>query len=316
MFQAGRNALSATELDEMGATSSRTSRSRSSAHDRFEGAVARIAASSSRSGLPRSPSSPRHAHRGSSSDTARAIPNTSTLVNISIIHCGIYVGELTGEWVEAGAPFWQRLSMIIWIASYPRSGNSLTRQILRQCFGVKRTGDTKRLFGVAPTDAAEQIAQARRDDKTWFVKTHREAAILDEEKCLYPYRDARAALYSYRQFEKDVNGKDYSLEEMVLWRRSWSEHIQWAFGRPASNTLMLRYEELVNVPPDILARISSFIELPILNTAILPFSEVQRQRPMFAKIGHNGVGIAAVEGQCSELFWQTHGEMMGRLGYS
>jgi hypothetical protein len=165
----------------------------------------------------------------------------------------------------------------------------------------------------------EFVRTARVDAKTWFVKTHLPHDVQDTEKVLYPVRDARAAMASYRRFQRDVNGFDFTLDDIVHGKpplESWSEHVAWAISRPRDRTLLLRYEELANLPRAVLDAISAFTGLPILADTIRPFSEIKNLQPAIAGVGHDGLGIAAVEAHCSDLFWQTHGDAMRALGYA
>jgi hypothetical protein len=218
--------------------------------------------------------------------------------------------------------------MIIWVASYPRSGNSLTRQILRQCFGkvsyALRSGngpsDRSDLLGTGTFEGKPEdfLRSARSDEKMWFVKTHLPSDVDEYEKVIYPFRDARAAMTSYRRFQHDVNGLDFTLEEIIRGRpplENWSQHVAWALARPQQDTLLLRYEELRRPTPECLQLISIFTGLPIVTEKIASFEEIRHIRPEMTRNGDNGAGISDLESACSDLFWRENGEMMRRLGY-
>jgi hypothetical protein len=80
--------------------------------------------------------------------------------------------------------------MIIWIASYPRSGNNFTRNTLERVFGIK----THAIYD-EPRQPKIDVATARASDETFLVKTH--DLPIDDSPALYLVRDGRDALVSY-----------------------------------------------------------------------------------------------------------------------
>jgi len=220
--------------------------------------------------------------------------------------------------------------MIVWIVSYPRSGNSLTRQILKRCFGTgsysypptakPEVDNFSHVTGSAffAGSGDELLAAARADAATWFVKTHLTEAPREGERLLYVVRDARAAMASFRRFQRNMLGREFSLEQIVQGKPplpSWSAHADWALARPAETTLLLRYEALVQPTPALLDQISGFIGLPALRPFDVSFEQVRALRPQLCEVGRNGPGIEEIEANCPDLFWTLHGETMRRLGY-
>src|SRR6476620_3314267 len=104
--------------------------------------------------------------------------------------------------------------MLIWLASYPRSGNTFVRAVLNDVFGIKaRTltgiGDD-RVFSsrlgvvvaVGPLQSATRgvdfIDKARRSQEIYFLKTHEPQ--LTDDPAIYIVRDGRSAVVSYFNF--------------------------------------------------------------------------------------------------------------------
>jgi hypothetical protein len=130
-------------------------------------------------------------------------------------------------------------AMIVWLASYPRSGNLLTRQILARAFGclsaseypeggdelAAQLGVTFRL----PYDgsAEDLIAAARASPDRVFIKTH--GPPRDDSPAIHILRDGRAAVVSYRHFLGDSEGlHDLSLAQVIRGEvgfGSWSGHL-------------------------------------------------------------------------------------------
>src|SRR5689334_7028983 len=93
--------------------------------------------------------------------------------------------------------------MIMWLASYPRSGNTLVRIALKRFFALPTTslytGEdflSAALGGPAPDMTLEQIA---RSVQPWIVKTH-EMPGDDCYPAMYLVRDGRDALISYAHY--------------------------------------------------------------------------------------------------------------------
>jgi hypothetical protein len=89
--------------------------------------------------------------------------------------------------------------MKLWIASYPRSGNTLVRLILNQAFGVKSTS-------IYPDETDAMRSRPWLMDRLGFseeempgewlaVKTHNPP--IDDMPAIYVVRDGRAAIVSF-----------------------------------------------------------------------------------------------------------------------
>ncbi len=194
--------------------------------------------------------------------------------------------------------------MIVWLASFPRSGNALTRFILQSCFGARNNH-------VPPG----KLSEAREAGAVWFAKTH-ETDVPEDEPAICIIRDGRAALSSFHRYLRDFANSKVSLERVVQGRpRSWSDHINWILSRDPSNTLVLRYEELIETHNFTLRRIATFTRLPLLRPFKNAFDAFHKANPKMFGVGGNGLGIAEVERECGEVFWRVNGDAMRALGY-
>jgi hypothetical protein len=124
------------------------------------------------------------------------------------------------------------------LASYPRSGNALTRVILWQCFGVsvitrgkQSTGSNplSRFFGRAydgaPTFSNDDfVAQTVPGGELLIGKTHGLPG--SNIPAIVVVRDGRAVVRSYARFRSEVIGVDTSIKDIIcLPKRSWSAHV-------------------------------------------------------------------------------------------
>jgi hypothetical protein len=97
--------------------------------------------------------------------------------------------------------------MIVWLASYPRSGNTFLRALIARAFRTNTLSvyseDRKTVCELALTQSgaessssvtAAQIDELRADSNIHFVKTHELAATLPSyDYCVYLVRDGRDA---------------------------------------------------------------------------------------------------------------------------
>lgn len=218
--------------------------------------------------------------------------------------------------------------MLFWICSYPRSGNTLTRTVLKRCFDAlsytvynsNRAGRLSDITGGAPFDgtAEELVAAARASSSAMFVKTH-DCKAPDEDRMLYIVRDGRAAISSFRRFQSTHNGAKFSLEEMVLGVppvQPWAAHAAWGAARPAETTLVLHFEDLCQPNEKTLDRIAAFTGLPVQRALDITFDHLHELQPEFFGVGSNGPGIEEIEAACPALFWMVNGGAMRQHGYT
>jgi hypothetical protein len=220
--------------------------------------------------------------------------------------------------------------MIVWLASYPRSGNTLLRTMLYRSFGVRTFSlyDDHSDIGADPSLAnlvghrshgmvqQDFVALARMKARRFFIKTHGRPED-NEAKAIYVVRDGRAAIVSYFHFVKDILKRDVSLAQIVkgeIWGGGWTDNVRaWTFSnRP--NTIVLRFEDLIMREAESVERIADFIGLPIRSHPSIDFSELHAVAPAFFRRGSNDSNIAELDATCAGLFWSLHGETMMRLG--
>ena len=188
--------------------------------------------------------------------------------------------------------------MLVWIASYPRSGNTLLRLILFHAFGLKTHSLYDDLADVGPDSRfAETVGhaalppgwspeKARRDDALWLVKTH--DAPCDSEKAIYIIRDGRESVLSYLKYRQSFGGEEIRLADVIKGRvgfGSWSGHIRAWDPRNRPNTLLLRFEDLASDPAACLPAIGDFLGCPPMQGRIPSFGELHRVHPAFFRSG-------------------------------
>lgn len=155
----------------------------------------------------------------------------------------------------------------LWLASYPRSGNTLLRTILWHCFGLRSASVYRDDLGgnrlleehVGHIAYGPRGQVLLRQNEPLLLKTHERP--VDHRPAIYVLRDGRAASVSLWRF---YSGKgDIPLASVIAGRHrygTWSDHISnWRpWERP--NTLLLKYEDMADDLPRVLRALSAFLK--------------------------------------------------------
>lgn len=200
--------------------------------------------------------------------------------------------------------------MIIWISSYPRSGNTLLRTILQESFGIASLDSE-----ISSTFSSKELEKKRASRSVYFVKTH--SCNYAEDKAIYILRDGRRSIYSYyKWFKSYFPDEQRTLLEIIFGVdsfHSWSEHIE--YWLPVNgDRLILSYNDLQSQQTDFLERISAFIEKPIIK-------DWKNNKVVTNTTGGFREGKTAWTGEPEwgdledKLFWLIHGKTMRSHGF-
>lgn len=211
-----------------------------------------------------------------------------------------------------------RKSRIIWLASYPRSGNTLLRTVLWHCFGLRSASiHPNDLYGNKVIENYVGHIEHDPDGKIRFppntlplVKTHEPPP--DMNPAIYVVRDGRAASVSLWRFY----GEQYPLEAIIEGQHhfgTWSGHVaSWKpWERP--NTLLIRYEEMTGNLPHVIEQISTFLGSAIVMDRI-------PDRETLADIGGQWIKKpsdwrSVFSASLLKRFLEINGEMLRRMNY-
>ncbi|MFH1156186.1 MAG: sulfotransferase domain-containing protein [Pseudomonadota bacterium] len=223
--------------------------------------------------------------------------------------------------------------MIVWLASYPRSGNTLLRTILHQHFGLDSfsreqgnseppgfTKVTREACGHKDISCDWDLfyQQADQSSSMTLIKTHRPP--IDRNKAIYILRDGRSAYASYAKYHTSfIKDKTQSLLGLILgldFYGGWSENYRvWTMAQ--NPLLILRYENLTAPDQATITAIADFLDLPEPEGNWKnPFAELQKESPDFFR---KGCSFWEKTDDWSEfidsVFFFFHGELMCELGY-
>jgi hypothetical protein len=231
--------------------------------------------------------------------------------------------------------------MIIWLASYPRSGNTFFRVLLHRLFGLhtysvypvatdaeRMPDDTERLMRLVGQAEVEcDIRALHADSGRHFVKTH-DLPNDDNSPAVVLIRDGRDTVVSYAHFvlktERGIErpGSDVfetTLREIITGDLfgGWSRNVN-AWVNLVGWDSIIRYEELIEDPVNIAA--ATLRRLGVngeINAAAPPsFQELHATVPWFFRRGTPGSWRQEMPSHLQELFVERHGDTLLRLGYS
>ncbi|MDB9313837.1 sulfotransferase domain-containing protein [Spirulina sp. CS-785/01] len=207
---------------------------------------------------------------------------------------------------------------MIWLASWPRSGNTLLRTLLFSCFGLysgsvypQDLGNNKTLEqqvghiewnGDGTIDFPEQVP---------LFKTHEYPP--NEQPAIYVVRDGRVACVSMWLFYN----QSAPLEAIIAGQHrfgTWGNHVQaWSpWNRP--NTLLLRYEDLSTDYTTALEPLSSFLGVPLQSEVLPSREEIARKDGRWVRKKSDWRDYWTDE--LETLFLQYNQAMLEKMGYS
>lgn len=222
--------------------------------------------------------------------------------------------------------------MIVWLASYPRSGNTFFRVILNSVFDIKTysiyddTGDigadeaTSEIVGHEFLPKDFNLDAARDSNEVYYIKTHE---LLDNmhldssDKVIYLVRDGRESTLSFTKHLQNFYKKENDDLSDVIYGNtpfsSWGEHVkQWS----ATDKLLIKFENLTDNTSLILKDISNYLNIQPLNNKIPTFQELQKINPKFFRSGKKDTWKHHFSESQHLAFWLRNVNEMTDMGYT
>lgn len=213
--------------------------------------------------------------------------------------------------------------MIVWLASFPRSGNTFLRILLHRLYGVRSSvvydvdGVAQRLGEsmVGYSDRPASYGEMRASSAVHFVKTHRQrdTDVEDGDRAICLVRDGRDSLVSWARMNSEADAAQFEVELRKMIERdvptgtgSWGANVLSWLQPEASNRVVLRYEALVADPAATVTAVMAALvpELARDTAGSVPdFAELRAADGLFFRRGIVGSHRDELPDDLHELFW-------------
>lgn len=210
------------------------------------------------------------------------------------------------------------LAPAVWLASYPRSGNTFVRTIIYHCFGVRSASiydEDMGEFGasrlVGHIEQSPDGAIDFGDEPVRLIKTHHPPQ--DDRPAIYIVRDGQAATMSMFEFY----GKQMPLPVIIEGRNlfgSWGGHLRRWRPLERRSTLFLRYEEVLADTRSTVDRLGEFLNLKPKSYVVPSREELARADGKWIRPEQKH--RPQLSGPDLEAFWKKNGEQMLSYGYA
>lgn len=230
--------------------------------------------------------------------------------------------------------------MILWLASYPRSGNTLARMILHTGSGLPtysvhgngwKSQRVAKLIGHRPLPKPRKGVTCRKkqyvliglahDRKLSIIKTHRRARNVKHHPAIYIIRDGRDVVVSLAHHvcreEKRFEDELARVIQGELGWGLWSDVVLKWRARKAP-TAFVRYEDMLETPYAVIQKALDYLKvaLRLRPKPLESFESLHDMSPQFFRKGKVGSWRQEMSPELQELFWKLHEGGMRAYGYT
>ncbi|MBX3063939.1 MAG: sulfotransferase domain-containing protein [Anaerolineae bacterium] len=231
--------------------------------------------------------------------------------------------------------------MILWLASYPRSGNTFFRAVLKHVYDIPTETiydldqmematwqRMKKVVDFQPENTTP-LAELIASKQVHIVKTHDMPK--EDHPAVYLVRDGRDALVSHAHYVLQYDWKLPAEERPARFYEAlrmlvetdvsfggWSGNVLAWLAR-TTPTAVLKFEDLIRYPLECVEQALNEVDYhPPQRHADRPptFEELREAEPQFFRKGRVGAWRDEMPNDLHDLFWQRHAEAMDRMGYS
>lgn len=220
--------------------------------------------------------------------------------------------------------------MIVWLASYPRSGNTFMRVLLKACFGLESysqyndktdIGDDPQLSKLVGHKTYEGSWESfydstKESNERFIIKTH--DAPIDLGKTIYLVRDPRSVVVSFHNYLERFSELDFARKHTILGATafgSWGQHISAWNPNKRADTLLVRFEELTKNPVLIAQKVSEFLGLEIIDKSIPSFTQLKKVNSKFFSSGSDKRNVSELDSDELNLINFLFRKQMKLMGY-
>ena len=190
--------------------------------------------------------------------------------------------------------------MILWLASYPRSGNTLLRIFLKEFFNLPTYSQYNDELDIGASEEFANLVGHKAFDHNWSdfyeqatstselvpIKTHEHP--MDAQKAIYVVRHPKSVAVSLFHYLRDYGRFNFSMEDIVSGATAfgtWDDHYRAWNPQCRADTLFLKFEEMVERPQEALRNISEFLNVEPSTAALPSFEDLHALHPRFFRSG-------------------------------
>ena len=220
--------------------------------------------------------------------------------------------------------------MIIWVASYPRSGNTFLRILLNRFFEQKTYSKYNDEIDIGKDSSFSETVGHLKYEGDWaafykssaladdniFIKTHDKPE--DDSKAIFIVRDGRSAAVSYWKYLRSHSKLEVDLSDVISGTVSfgtWSSHYRAWDPTKRPNTLLIRYESFVANPIKEIERIGEFIGKKPRAGQVPEFETLKEKYPNFFRVGNDRENMDEISDEETEWMMMQFGPSLKALGY-
>ena len=229
--------------------------------------------------------------------------------------------------------------MIIWLVSYPRSGNTLTRSIFKHYFNLRSLSVYGDKGDIGSNDELGELVghengsketidiEAFRSDRDiHLIKTHEcpNQDMSSEDTYIHIIRDGRDAIVSYFHYLREIASQNdaylsnVTMQEVISGQvpfGSWGNHtMKWHEFR-APKMFRYHFEEFRNHVPEFAATLSGMIGRQASSKPFPDIETFKRAAPKFVRSGKIGGWRDEFSEADRNLFDMFNGFAMRQAGY-
>jgi len=224
--------------------------------------------------------------------------------------------------------------MIIWLVSYPRSGNTFVRSVLNHYFGIKShsvygdpidIGSNPRLAALVGHEEGRcetfDLPAMRASALTFPIKSHALPGgyVSPADTIFYINRDGRDASVSYfRYLQSHRKDKTFTLPDVLTGKVRfgfWGNHILQWHRAGFSRMYHFAFEEITKSPEAFADELASVLGKQRSNKQFPDLATFRCSAPEFFGAGHVGSFADIFDGNDSALFELFSGPAMRIAGY-
>ncbi|MEO0551188.1 MAG: sulfotransferase domain-containing protein [Pseudomonadota bacterium] len=220
--------------------------------------------------------------------------------------------------------------MIVWLASYPRSGNTFMRVLLKSYFGLKSYSQYNDIHDIGKQRDFANIVGHDMYSEPWedfykkstesndlkIIKTHH--APIDAAKTIYLVRDPRSVVVSLHNYLQNFSPLDLNRRDTIMGATafgSWGQHITNWQPTKRDDTLVVHFERLTKEPSVIADEVAEFLGIDKTGDDIPTFSELHDINSSFFNTGSDKKNISTLQSEELNLLTFLFKDQMKLMGY-